>query len=122
VPGSGTYDSSSYVPKESFNMGKVPFGSFSSQQDWERTRKLTHIDDSYLTPGPGQYGGKEIGQKAARKRVNQNHSPRQAGANFGTDVALTRNNSGVRLLAHHGAANANSFVTRLSNSVDEVNP
>ena len=37
-------------------------------------------------------------------------------------MALTRNNSGVRLLAHHGAVNPNSFVTRLSNSVGEVNP
>jgi len=42
-------------------MGKVPFGSFSSQQETTMTRKMAHVDDSYVTPGPGQYQNATLG-------------------------------------------------------------
>ena len=100
VPSPADYDTQSYAAKESFNHGKVPFGSFAAQQDWDRTRKMNHIDDSYQTPGPGAY---DNGQKADQKGYKGKlRSPRvsnsiAASGNF-NQADLSRDNSGTRMM------------------------
>ena len=43
------------LKKESFNFGKVPFGSHSKQQALFASR-VTHDVPLLVSPGPGQYG------------------------------------------------------------------
>ena len=83
------------IKKESFNYGKVPFGSHSKQQFLYQTR-VTHDLPSIGGPGPGSYGT-ALSPRDDAKVMGRRLSPGYSISKLGMD----KNNSGTREILFH---------------------